>query len=418
MNRVDQVYEDDLVDPAAADREQRPAQPRHVGPGDRAERPLRRRGVLHAVPGHRLLEHDPRALRDRPDHRRERATTSATSRSASRAAASPTSASSAARTRPAAAPASRHRSATSTRSTTSPTRWATSSRGNHTFNGNQLNCSGGNRNAATSVEPGSGSVDHGLRRHLPDRRRAAAQRRRTSRSAASRRSPRTSPRTRRRSTRCRRSRSATSAAATRSQVVTFGPGYAQDGDDHAAERRASTRRRAPPRAAVPRRTAPRSRSRPGRRTRSRSATTVTVAGVGDRRLQRHLHRHGGPVHEVVPVHEPGTGLPVSGGGTVDAGDPRRELFRDDGHDPHEHAARPLGRRRRRRSRASASAATTARSRSPPFRRRGRSSTRSRRQLAELGRRHDDLLLAVPGTHRRQRLGRHRRQRACRTPTRT
>lgn len=29
--------------------------------------------------------------------------------------------------------------------------------GNHTFNGNQLNCSGSNRNAATSVEPGSGS---------------------------------------------------------------------------------------------------------------------------------------------------------------------------------------------------------------------------------------------------------------------
>ncbi|HEX2772341.1 MAG TPA: M12 family metallo-peptidase, partial [Micromonosporaceae bacterium] len=29
--------------------------------------------------------------------------------------------------------------------------------GNHTFNGTQLNCSGGNRNAANSVEPGSGS---------------------------------------------------------------------------------------------------------------------------------------------------------------------------------------------------------------------------------------------------------------------
>ena len=28
--------------------------------------------------------------------------------------------------------------------------------GNHTFNGNQLNCSGGNRSGPTSVEPGSG----------------------------------------------------------------------------------------------------------------------------------------------------------------------------------------------------------------------------------------------------------------------
>ena len=54
-------------------------------------------------------------------------TTSATSRSASRAAASPASASSAATTRRRAAPASRRRSATSTRSTTWRTRWATSS---------------------------------------------------------------------------------------------------------------------------------------------------------------------------------------------------------------------------------------------------------------------------------------------------
>ncbi len=39
--------------------------------------------------------------------------------------------------------------------------------GNHPFNGTQLNCSGGNRNAATSVEPGSRLLDHGLRGHLP-----------------------------------------------------------------------------------------------------------------------------------------------------------------------------------------------------------------------------------------------------------
>ena len=41
-----------------------------MGPGDRPERPLRRRGVLHAVAGHRLLLDDTRALRHRPDHRR------------------------------------------------------------------------------------------------------------------------------------------------------------------------------------------------------------------------------------------------------------------------------------------------------------------------------------------------------------
>ena len=58
------------VDPDDADREQRPAQSQRLGRRHRAQRPLRRGRLLHAGPGHRLLEHDPRAVRDRPDHRR------------------------------------------------------------------------------------------------------------------------------------------------------------------------------------------------------------------------------------------------------------------------------------------------------------------------------------------------------------
>ena len=47
------------VDHAPADREQRPAQPRHVGRGDRAERALRHRRLLHAVAGHRAARARP-----------------------------------------------------------------------------------------------------------------------------------------------------------------------------------------------------------------------------------------------------------------------------------------------------------------------------------------------------------------------
>ena len=84
-------------------------------------------------------------------------TTSATSASARTAAASPASASSAATARRRAAPASRPRWATSTPSTTWRTRWATSSPATTPSTARSSNCSGGNRNAATSVEPGSGS---------------------------------------------------------------------------------------------------------------------------------------------------------------------------------------------------------------------------------------------------------------------
>ena len=49
--------------------------------------------------------------------------------------------------------------------------------GNHTFNGTQLNCAAPNRNTDTTlVEPGSGLLGDGLRRHLPAGQPAAAQR--------------------------------------------------------------------------------------------------------------------------------------------------------------------------------------------------------------------------------------------------
>ena len=115
--------------------------------------------------------------------------------------------------------------------------------GNHPFNGNQLNCSGGNRNAATSVEPGSGSsimayagicLTDDLQPHSD---------------------PYFSQRSLQEiSTYTSSNQAAINEVQTASlrhfgggnevQVVTFGPGYAAGGDDPAAVASRSTRRRA------------------------------------------------------------------------------------------------------------------------------------------------------------------------------
>ena len=88
------------------------------------------------------------------------------------------------------------------------------------------------------------------------------------------------------------------------QVVTFGPGYAQAAtiqplsldDQRGAERDLARRRRGDRQHRHDRDRRP--------RTRSRSGDVVTIAGVAERRLQRHVHGHRGPDLAVVPVHEP------------------------------------------------------------------------------------------------------------------
>ncbi len=156
INRVDQVYEDDLSIRMQLIANNDLLEPRHVGSGDRAERPLRLGRLLHAVPGHGLREHDTGQVRDRSDHRRVELRHRPP------------------RARPAGGGVANlgvvGRSNKAGGCTGIPTpvgdfyaidyvahEMGHQFSGNHPFNGNQLNCSGGNRNASTSVEPGSGS---------------------------------------------------------------------------------------------------------------------------------------------------------------------------------------------------------------------------------------------------------------------
>ena len=198
--------------------------------------------------------------------------------------------------------------------------------GDHTFNGNQLNCSGGNRNGADLGRARQRPVDHGLRGHLPDRRRAAAQRRlllgaepagdqrRTSRSSQS-------PINEVQTVSLRHF-----GGGNETQVVTFGPGYAKTAVDHAvepvhqlgAERRVARRRAG---------------DRHDGHDRDEQSAHAPGRRHGDRRrrrragLQRHVHGHGRPVDTLVPVHELGLGAPGLGRRHRHAGDSGRELVR-------------------------------------------------------------------------------------------
>ena len=157
MNRVNQIYEDEtairLVLIADTDKLNLNTPGGLMGPnGPCGAAPVLRRDA-RAAPAARSSARGSSSARSSA----RATTTSATSRSARRAAASPASASSAATARRRAAPGSRRRSATSSPSTTWRTRWATSSAATTPSTARCVNCSGGNRSAASSVEPGSGT---------------------------------------------------------------------------------------------------------------------------------------------------------------------------------------------------------------------------------------------------------------------
>ena len=296
MNRVDQVYEDDISIRHAADREQRPAQPQHVGAGDGAERPVRRRGLLHAGAGHRAararrarrfvigqiigasqLRHRP--PRARPARRRRRQPR---------------------RRRPLEQGGRLHRHPDAgrrlLRDRLRGARDGPPVRRQPPVQRQPAQLLGRQPQRGDLGRAGQRLVDHGLRGHLPDRRPAAAQRPVLLAAQPAGDHRRTRPRTRPRSTRCRRSSLRHFGGGNEVQVVTFGPGYAQAATITAADGHDQRRAERDVSAAA----------------REENGNTVTIATgsaahtlqVGDvghdrrrrgRRLQRHVHGHRGPV---------------------------------------------------------------------------------------------------------------------------